>query len=187
MAGHRETNRSRHIPAFSHRSHTNQISCLRHADLRIRTRKLLNSRPIDATYSDYRRRSNPVQPVTPPEQLPTSKRCEHLLHADYHLPPAGQPILPAGDAPRDQTGDRAGVSELPAKHLFTMPTRQCDRLRWTIPAASYSTLRDSVPPATPTRNAVRGGLPRAALCLAGVDTADSGSPPHKWGISRTDC
>jgi hypothetical protein len=52
-----------------------------------------------------------------------------------------------------------------------MPTRHCDRPRWTIPAASYSAPRDSVPPATRKRNAARGDLPRAALCLAGFDTA----------------
>lgn len=46
-----------------------------------------------------------------------------------------------------------------------------DRLLYALPAASYNALRDSVPPfALVGSNS--GGLPRAAPCSAGVDTAD---------------
>jgi hypothetical protein len=168
----RNTNRNRHIPAFSHRPEANQVSSQRHANLRIPTRSLLKSSPvIVAANSDYCRSSGPAHLVAPPEQLPTSRRREHPPLANHHPPREDNGGI-GGDTTTDQAGDRTAVQELSAKRLLTMPTRHCDRLRWTIPVASYSALRDSVPPATRIRNAARGGLPRAALCLAGLDTAN---------------
>jgi hypothetical protein len=46
-----------------------------------------------------------------------------------------------------------------------------DRLPYALPAASYNALRDSVP-LFALVGSNRGGLPRAAPCSAGVDTAD---------------
>jgi hypothetical protein len=85
-----------------------------------------------------------------------------------------------GHAVADQTDNQATAQALPARRLHATTIHSCDRLRWTIPAASYSALRGSVPKATRMWDTAHGGLPRAAPCLAGFDTADSDSPPRVW-------
>lgn len=126
----RRTNRNRHIPAFSHRPHANQVSYQCYADLRIHARLLLNrNRMIVAACSDFHRNSDPAHSLAPPEHPPTSRRCKHPPLADHHLPRKGQAVLSADDTTTDQTDDRTAVQELPAKHLLTMPIRHCVRLR----------------------------------------------------------
>jgi hypothetical protein len=151
------------------------------------TRSATYATPTNASLPDYSRpaatSSSPLTPTgagasdsahfhVPSKHLPASRR--------FGLPPPSTDHFPVRDdrycrmATRSQTrfDDQATAQALPAKHLHAMPIRHCDRLRWTIPAVSYtSALRDSVPSAMRIWDVAAGGLPRAALCLAGVDTA----------------